>query len=109
MSQKGQWLCLNLRQCCDALATAFLTGVGYTKSIQRTRGNCLRVYVDGVMAINFVVDFLLLLGTNHLSGIHSDKKRLILAALLGAAYSGVCLLPDFRFLGTCCGVWFAWA
>ena len=99
MSQKGQWLCLNLRQCCDALATAFLTGVVYTKSIQRTRGNCLRVYVDGVMAVNFVVDFLLLMGTSQLSGIPSNKKRLALAALLGAMYSGWCLLPDFRFLG----------
>lgn len=59
----------------------------------------MRVYVDGVMAVNFVVDFLLLLGTNHLSGIPSDKKRLALAALLGAMYSGWCLLPDFRFLG----------
>ena len=59
----------------------------------------MRVYVDGVMVINFVVDFLLLLGTNHLSGLSSDKKRLILAALLGAVYSGLCLLPDFRFLG----------
>ena len=59
----------------------------------------MRVYVDGVMAINFLVDFLLLLGTNRLSGFPSHKKRLTAAALLGAVYSGVCLLPDFRFLG----------
>ena len=59
----------------------------------------MKVYVDGVMAINFLVDFLLLLGTNRLAGFPSDKKRLTLAALLGAVYSGVCLLPDFRFLG----------
>jgi len=59
----------------------------------------LRVYVDGVMLINFLVDFLLLLGTNRLSGFPSEKKRLLAASLLGAVYSGVCLLPDFRFLG----------
>lgn len=59
----------------------------------------MKVYVDGVMAINFLVDFLLLLGTNRLAGFPSDKKRLTLAALLGAVYSGMCLLPDFRFLG----------
>lgn len=51
------------------------------------------------MAINFLVDFLLLLGTNRLAGFPSHKKRLALAALLGSVYSGACLLPDFRFLG----------
>lgn len=60
----------------------------------------MRVYVDGVMAINFLVDLLLLLGTNRLAGFPSDKKRLTAASLLGALYSGVCLLPDFRFLGS---------
>lgn len=59
----------------------------------------MRVYVDGVMAINFLVDLLLLLGTNRLAGFPDDKKRLAAAALLGALYSGACLLPDFRFLG----------
>ena len=65
--------------------------------------NGLKVYVDAVMAINFAVDFLLLLGTERLSGIHGSRKRLLAAALLGALYSGVCLLPDFRFLGN--AVW----
>ena len=51
------------------------------------------------MAINFLVDFLLLLGTNRLTGFPSEMKRLMAAAMLGGVYSGVCLLPDFRFLG----------
>ena len=51
------------------------------------------------MGLNFLVDFLLLLGTNRLAGCPSNKKRLAVSALLGAVYSGVCLLPDFRFLG----------
>jgi stage II sporulation protein GA (sporulation sigma-E factor processing peptidase) len=51
------------------------------------------------MGLNFLVDLLLLLGTNRLTGFPSDWKRLTAAALLGAVYSGVCLLPDFRFLG----------
>lgn len=59
----------------------------------------MRVYVDGVMGINFLVDFLLLLGTNRLTGFPSDKKRMLGASLLGAVYSAVCLLPGFRFLG----------
>ena len=59
----------------------------------------MKVYVDAVMAINFAVDFLLLLGTNRLSGFPCNRKRLIAAAMFGSLYSGVCLLPDFRFLG----------
>lgn len=59
----------------------------------------MKVYVDAVMGINFVVDLLLLLGTNRLAGYPSDGKRLMAASLLGAVYSGFCLLPDFSFLG----------
>jgi len=57
------------------------------------------VYVDIVAMLNFMVDFLLLLGTNQLSGFPSAGKRAVLAAGLGAVYSGACLLPGFRFLG----------
>ena len=59
----------------------------------------MKVYVDGVMLINFLVDFLLLLGTDRLSGFPPEWKRLIPASLLGAVYSGICLFPEFRFLG----------
>lgn len=59
----------------------------------------MKVYVDAVMGINFLVDYLLLLGTSRLSGFPPDRKRLLAASLLGALYSGACLLPDFRFLG----------
>ena len=57
------------------------------------------VYLDLVMLLNAAVDFLLLLGTNRLTGFPSYAKRLIPAALLGGAYAGVCLLPGFHFLG----------
>lgn len=59
----------------------------------------MAVYVDIVAMLNFMVDFLLLLGTNRLSGFPSAGKRAVLAAGLGAVYSGACLLPGFRFLG----------
>ena len=59
----------------------------------------MNVYVYGVMALNFGVDLLLLLGTNQLSGCPGNGKRLIAAALLGALYSGGCMLSDFRFMG----------
>ena len=59
----------------------------------------MKIYVDGVMLINFLVDFLLLLGTNRLSGFPSGAWHCAAAALVGAVYSGACLLPGFRFLG----------
>ena len=52
------------------------------------------------MGMNFAVDFLLLLGTNQLSGFSSQWKRAVPAAFLGAVYSGACLLSGFRFLGS---------
>lgn len=57
------------------------------------------VYLDIVILLNFLVDFLLLLGTNRLSGFPPSAGRSALAALLGAIHSGACLLPGFRFLG----------
>ena len=59
----------------------------------------MAVYLDLVMVLNFLVDFLLLLGTNRLSGFPSEARRCAGGALLGSVYSGACLLPGFRFLG----------
>jgi len=57
------------------------------------------IYLDLVMLMNFLVDFFLLLGTNRLSGFPAGVWRCALAALLGAVYSGACLLPGMKFLG----------
>lgn len=59
----------------------------------------MEIYLDLVMMLNFLVDFLLLLGTNRLSGFPLGVPRCAGAALLGSVYSGACLLPGFRFLG----------
>ena len=59
----------------------------------------MEVYLDLVVLLNFLVDFLLLLGTNRLSGFPLGLSRCAWAALLGGVYSGACLLPGFRFLG----------
>ena len=59
----------------------------------------LRVYLDLVVLLNFMVDYLLLLGTNRLAGFPSDWRRVFLASVLGGLYGGICLLPEFRFLG----------
>jgi stage II sporulation protein GA (sporulation sigma-E factor processing peptidase) len=57
------------------------------------------VYLDLVMVLNFLVDFLLLLGTNRLSGFPMGSLRCAGGALVGSVYSGACLRPGFRFLG----------
>lgn len=59
----------------------------------------MEIYLDLVMLLNFLVDFLLLLGTNRLAGFPGQPGRCAMAAVLGAVYSGACLLPGFRFLG----------
>ena len=59
----------------------------------------MAIYADVVMLINGLVDFLLLMGTNRLSGFPAEGKRAACAAVFGAVYSGVCLMPGFYFLG----------
>lgn len=59
----------------------------------------MRVYVDLVAGLNFLVDLLLLLGTNRLMGFPAEGKRCAAAAALGGVYGGACMLPGFRFLG----------
>lgn len=57
------------------------------------------IYGDLVVFLNFCVDFLLLLGTNRLSGFPPCPGRSAGAALLGSAYAAGCLVPGFAFLG----------
>ena len=58
----------------------------------------MEVYLDLVVILNFLVDFLLLLGTNRLSGFPAAAPRCALAALLGGISRGAWMLPGFRFL-----------
>ena len=58
----------------------------------------MSVYLDLVILLNFLVDFLLFLGVNRLSGFPPGWKKAALAAGLGSLYSAVCLLPGFHFL-----------
>ena len=59
----------------------------------------MSVYLDAVALLSFLVDFLLLLGTNRICGFSPHWGRSALAAVLGAVYSGACLLPGMHFLG----------
>jgi stage II sporulation protein GA (sporulation sigma-E factor processing peptidase) len=58
----------------------------------------MKIYWDLVVILNFLVDFLLILGTNRITGYGTNSKRAVLAALLGAAHAAGCLLPGFHFL-----------
>ena len=60
----------------------------------------LRIYVDVVAFINFLIDFLLLLGTNRLAGFPPGYGRCAMAAALGGVYGGACLIPGLSFLGS---------
>ena len=57
------------------------------------------VYLDLVVLLNFLVDGLLLMGANRLTGHEPGWKRCALAAAVGGIYAGVCMLPDFAFFG----------
>ena len=59
----------------------------------------MRVYWNLVIVLNFGVDLFLLLCTNRLTGFPQKWQRCLLAALFGGVYAGVCLLPDWKFLG----------
>ena len=56
-------------------------------------------YLAAVALLNFLVDYLLLLGTNRLCGYPPGWGRAAAAAALGGIYGAACLLPDFVFLG----------
>lgn len=60
-------------------------------------------YVVLVFGLTFLVDLLLILGTNRLSGFPPGFGRAIPAALIGGVFSAVCLIPSFSFLGS--GFW----
>ena len=57
------------------------------------------VYMDLVIILNCLVDFLLILGANRLCGHPPNIWKAVLAAVFGGLYGGVCLLPKFAFLG----------
>ena len=59
----------------------------------------MTVYLDLVILLNFLVDWLLLMGTNRIVGYPPGGRRTALAAAFGAGYAAMCMLPGFQFLG----------
>ncbi len=59
----------------------------------------MTVYLDLVILLNFLVDWLLLMGTNRIVGYPPGGKRTALAAVFGAGYAALCMLPGLQFMG----------
>lgn len=59
----------------------------------------MTVYLDIVILLNFLVDWLLLMGANRLCGHSLSPGKAALGAVVGGLYGGACLLPGFSFLG----------
>lgn len=61
------------------------------------------VYLDLLMLLNFLVDYLMLVCAERAAGFYPAWGRIAWASVLGAIYGGVCLLPGVSGLGG--GVW----
>lgn len=56
------------------------------------------VYLDAVFFLNFLIDFLLIIGSNRLFGHPQRWLRTVVAALIGGIYATACMLPSFSYL-----------
>jgi len=94
-------LAVNLRLQCSGDATNFFVLGRYTESIKASGVVNVVIYVDVVLLLNFLVDLLLLAGTNRLAGYCISWRRSALAAAFGGGYASLCVLPQLQFLGNC--------
>lgn len=56
------------------------------------------VYLDGILGLNFLVDWMMLLGVNRMAGFPREGWRTAAAAAVGSGYAGICCLPGLGFL-----------
>ena len=76
----------------------------YTDGIFRICGGAiLGIYLDLMIILNFLVDFMLLVGTNRLAGYPNGIRKCLLSGGIGGFYAGACMIPGFYFLGN--GFW----
>lgn len=81
-------------------ATEFFGWPRYTgDTAKETEGAAMVNQTQMVAVLSFLVDLLLIFGTNRLLGRPLYPMRGIIAAAVGGVYSGICLLPGFSFLG----------
>jgi len=78
---------------CDSLfeeEELYLAGNGGAK---------LEIYFELFLIINFIVDYLLLLGAAIVTGFPLRYKRIVYAAVVGSLYGGICILPGVHWFG----------
>lgn len=78
--------------------TLFSGGGRYNVSSGRGGSGVTVVYLDRVLLLNLLVDYLLLLTTAQLAGIPLRRGRLALCAAVGALYAGAVFLPGLGWL-----------
>lgn len=59
----------------------------------------MRISLYLTVFLYFLIDLLLLLGTDRLYGHNMSVYRLLIAAILGGCHSGICLITKYYFLG----------
>lgn len=60
----------------------------------------MTAYIEMVVILNFVVDFLLLIAAQRFGDSQIRWNRTILASCIGGLYGGICLLPGMNFMGS---------
>ena len=78
--------------------TLFFGGGGYNVVSGRGGSGVTVVYLDRVVLLNLLVDYLLLLTTARLAGLPLRRGRLALCAAGGALYAGAVFLPGLGWL-----------
>lgn len=58
------------------------------------------IYIDRLFVLNFIIDYLILLGSARICGIFMRRRRYIAAALLGGIYAAVSVLPGMTLLAS---------
>ena len=56
------------------------------------------MYVDVLWILNFLVDLLLLMASNRLSGYPTAIGRTVISAMIGGFYGSFCMIPGWLFL-----------
>lgn len=77
--------------------TCFAANLSYTKATKQ--GGAAKVFFVWVMGMSMLVNFLLLLCADQLTGHLTVFGRTVAAALFGGLYAGCCVIPGFYFLG----------
>lgn len=60
----------------------------------------MQSYWNLAIFLNFLVDFMLLMGANRLAGYPQKMSQICLGASLGGVYGSACMLPRFFFLSS---------